>query len=111
MADDNQRQEIQNQEQRPDDQKDQAPPESPEKKSRRKFIVIAVVILLVIGGALFYWHSTFSEDTDDAQVDGDLYEVSSRDRAGSERVREGQPDGGGGPADCRDRPEGLPGGV
>lgn len=52
--------------------------ESPEKKSRRKFIVIAVVILLVIGGALFYWHSTFSEDTDDAQVDGDLYEVSSR---------------------------------
>ena len=71
MADqDNQKQENQNQ--------DQTPPESPEKKSRRKFIVIAVVILLVIGGALFYWHSTFSEDTDDAQVDGDLYEVSSR---------------------------------
>jgi membrane fusion protein (multidrug efflux system) len=60
------------------DQKDQTPPESPEKKSRRKFIVIAVVILLLIGGALFYWHSTFTEDTDDAQVDGDLYEVSSR---------------------------------
>ncbi len=58
---------------------DQNPaPEPPEKASRRKFIVIAVVILLVIGGALFYWHSTFSEDTDDAQVDGDLYEVSSR---------------------------------
>jgi membrane fusion protein (multidrug efflux system) len=64
-----------NQKQEP---QDQAPPETPEKKSRRKFIVIAVVILLVIGGALFYWHSTFSEDTDDAQVDGDLYEVSSR---------------------------------
>jgi len=64
-----------NQKQEP---QDQTPPESPEKKSRRKFIVIAVVILLVIGGALFYWHSTFSEDTDDAQVDGDLYEVSSR---------------------------------
>ena len=52
--------------------------ETPEKKSGRKFIVIAVLILLVIGGGLFYWHSTFSEDTDDAQVDGDLYEVSSR---------------------------------
>jgi Multidrug resistance efflux pump len=52
--------------------------ESPEKKSRRKLIVIAVVTLLAIGAALFYWHSTFTEDTDDAQVDGDLYQVSSR---------------------------------
>jgi membrane fusion protein (multidrug efflux system) len=52
--------------------------EAPEKKSRRRFIIIAVVILLIIGGALFYWHSTYSEDTDDAQVDGDLYQVSSR---------------------------------
>lgn len=69
-----------NQKQNQDQNKDQnqAPPESPEKSSRRKFIVIAVLILLVIGGGLFYWHSTFSEDTDDAQVDGDLYEVSSR---------------------------------
>lgn len=52
--------------------------DSPEKKSRRKLIVIAVVALLAIGAALFYWHSTFTEDTDDAQVDGDLYQVSSR---------------------------------
>jgi membrane fusion protein (multidrug efflux system) len=73
-------QENQTQNQNQDQNKDQnqAPPETPEKKSRRKFIVIAVLILLVIGGGLFYWHSTFSEDTDDAQVDGDLYEVSSR---------------------------------
>ena len=48
------------------------------KKSRRKFIIIAVVVLLVIIGVLFYWHSTYSESTDDAQVDGDLYQVSSR---------------------------------
>ncbi len=52
--------------------------ESPEKKSRRKLVIIAVLTLLVIGAALFYWHSTFTEDTDDAQVDGDLYQVSSR---------------------------------
>jgi membrane fusion protein (multidrug efflux system) len=52
--------------------------ESPEKKSRRKLIIIAAVTLLAIGAALFYWHSTFTEDTDDAQVDGDLYQVSSR---------------------------------
>jgi membrane fusion protein (multidrug efflux system) len=52
--------------------------ESPEKKSRRKIILFAVLALLVIGAGLFYWHSTFTEDTDDAQVDGDLYQVSSR---------------------------------
>jgi membrane fusion protein (multidrug efflux system) len=52
--------------------------ESPEKKSGRKLILFAVVALLVIGAGLFYWHSTFTEDTDDAQVDGDLYQVSSR---------------------------------
>jgi membrane fusion protein, multidrug efflux system len=54
------------------------PEESPEKNSRRKFVIIAVVILLVIGAGLFYWRSTYTEDTDDAQVDGDLYQVSSR---------------------------------
>jgi membrane fusion protein (multidrug efflux system) len=52
--------------------------EPPAKKSRRRFIIIAVVILLALIAALFYWHSTFSEDTDDAQVDGDLYQISSR---------------------------------
>jgi membrane fusion protein (multidrug efflux system) len=60
----------------------QAPPpveeEAPEKKSRRKFIVIVVVAILVVLAGLFYWRSTFTEDTDDAQVDGDLYQVSSR---------------------------------
>lgn len=56
----------------------QAPPESPEKKARRKFIVISVVVLLVLLGVFFYWRSTFTEDTDDAQVDGDLYQVSAR---------------------------------
>ncbi len=58
-----------------DDPKDD---QSPVKKSRRRFIIIAVVILLIIIASLFYWHSTFSETTDDAQVDGDLYQVSSR---------------------------------
>jgi membrane fusion protein (multidrug efflux system) len=54
---------------------DEAPPE---KKSGRKFVIIAVVILLLIGAGIFYWRSTYTEDTDDAQVDGDLYQVSSR---------------------------------
>ncbi|MEO6803953.1 MAG: HlyD family secretion protein, partial [Granulicella sp.] len=42
------------------------------------FLIIAVVILVVVIAGLFYYHSTFSEDTDDAQVDGDLYQISSR---------------------------------
>ena len=54
-------------------------PEAPPKdNSRKKLIGIVVVLLLVIGAALFYWRSTYSEDTDDAQVDGNLYQVSSR---------------------------------
>ncbi|WP_263384296.1 HlyD family secretion protein [Granulicella arctica] len=59
-----------------DDNNNEAEP--PAKKSRRRFIIIAVVVLLVLIAGLFYWHSTFSEDTDDAQVDGDLYQISSR---------------------------------
>ena len=62
----------------PPDSHKQEEDEAPEKKSGRKFIIIAVIILLVIGAGIFYWRSTFSEDTDDAQVDGDLYQVSSR---------------------------------
>ena len=52
-------------------------PEPPPSSSRR-FIVIGVIVLLVLGAAFFYWRSTFTEDTDDAQVDGNLYQVSSR---------------------------------
>ena len=54
-----------------------ATPEPPP-SSNRRFIVIGVVLLLVLGASFFYWRSTFTEDTDDAQVDGNLYQVSSR---------------------------------
>ena len=56
----------------------QTPDESPAKKTGRKVIIFAVVLLLVLGGVFWYWRSTFSEDTDDAQVDGNIYQVSSR---------------------------------
>src|SRR6185437_6825129 len=52
-----------------------APPPPP---SNRRYIVIGVVVLLAIAAGLFYWHSTYTEDTDDAQVDGNLYQISSR---------------------------------
>ncbi len=52
--------------------------EVPAQKSGKKFIIIAVILLLAIGAGIFYWRSTYTESTDDAQVDGDLYQVSSR---------------------------------
>ena len=52
--------------------------EAPQKNGRRRVIIIAVLALLAVIGAFFYYRSTFTEDTDDAQVDGNLYQVSSR---------------------------------
>jgi membrane fusion protein (multidrug efflux system) len=73
--------------------------EAPAQKSGRKFIVIAVVLLLAIGAGIFYWRSTYTESTDDAQVDGDLYQVSSRVTGqvikvyveDNQQIKEGQP--------------------
>jgi membrane fusion protein (multidrug efflux system) len=47
-------------------------------QSRRRGIVIAAVILVVLIALGIWWHSTYSEDTDDAQVNGHLIQVSSR---------------------------------
>lgn len=48
------------------------------KKSKRNWIIIVVLVLIAALTGLYYWHSTYTESTDDAQVDGDLYQVSSR---------------------------------
>jgi membrane fusion protein (multidrug efflux system) len=63
-----------------DQGKETALPEPPPQpaSSNRRFIVVGVILLLVLGAVFFYWRSTFTEDTDDAQVDGNLYQVSSR---------------------------------
>lgn len=47
-------------------------------KSRRTGIIVVVVVVLIVAGVALWWHSTFSEDTDDAQVNGHLIQVSSR---------------------------------
>ena len=47
-------------------------------QSRRRGIVIIVVVLLVLVAAGLWWRSTFSEDTDDAQINGHLIQVSPR---------------------------------
>jgi len=55
---------------------DQKAPEAP-KKSRRGVIFIVLGVLIIAAG-IFYWRSTFSEDTDDAQINGHLIQISSR---------------------------------
>jgi membrane fusion protein (multidrug efflux system) len=52
--------------------------DSAQTNGSRKLIVAGVVLLLVLAAVFFYWRSTFTEDTDDAQVDGNLYQISSR---------------------------------
>ena len=52
--------------------------EVPEKNGKRRYIIIAVVVLIALLAGGWYWHSLSYEDTDDAQVDGDLYPVSAR---------------------------------
>ena len=57
---------------------DQEQRENPEKKRRRSFILFFVIAVLVVGALLYYWHSTFYEDTDDAQINGHIIQISAR---------------------------------
>lgn len=47
-------------------------------QSRRRGILVAVVVVIVLVAVGIWWRSTFSEDTDDAQINGHLIQVSSR---------------------------------
>jgi membrane fusion protein (multidrug efflux system) len=47
-------------------------------KSRRRGIIIIVVVLVVLVALGLWWRSTFSEDTDDAQINGHLIQISPR---------------------------------
>jgi len=47
------------------------------KSSRKVMVAVAVVVLALVSVGI-WWHSTFTEDTDDAQVNGHLIQVSSR---------------------------------
>lgn len=51
---------------------------APRHKSHRRYLIIGVVAIIIVGALLYWWHSTFYEDTDDAQVNGHLIQVSSR---------------------------------
>jgi len=60
---------------RPESDESTEPVQAP---SRRRGIIIVVLVVLVLAGLGFWWRSTFSEDTDDAQVNGHLIQISSR---------------------------------
>lgn len=61
-----------------DSSKASGPDESSAKKTGRKVLIGAVVLLLLFGALFWYWRSSFTEDTDDAQVDGDIFQISSK---------------------------------
>jgi membrane fusion protein (multidrug efflux system) len=46
--------------------------------SRRRGIIVVVVVVLAAVAVAIWWHGTFTESTDDAQVNGHLIQVSSR---------------------------------
>jgi membrane fusion protein (multidrug efflux system) len=52
--------------------------EIPPPQTSRKGMIVAVVAVIVLIALGIWWHSTYSEDTDDAQVNGHLIQVSSR---------------------------------
>ncbi len=47
-------------------------------RSRRRGIIIVVIAVIAVAALAFWWHSTFYEDTDDAQISGHLIQISSR---------------------------------
>jgi len=64
----------------PTPEEDQSPAETEIEapKSRRRGIIIVAVAAVVLIALAVWWHSTFTEDTDDAQVNGHLIQVSAR---------------------------------
>lgn len=46
--------------------------------ARKRFFIIGAVVLVLIGVALYWWHSSYYEGTDDAQIDGNLVQISAR---------------------------------
>ncbi len=49
-----------------------------ENSSRKRLLAFSVITVLLVGAALFWWHSTYYEDTDDASIDGPLVQISAR---------------------------------
>ena len=46
--------------------------------SRKRFFIIGGVVLVAIVAFLYWWHSRYYESTDDAQINGNLVQISTR---------------------------------
>jgi membrane fusion protein (multidrug efflux system) len=57
---------------------DETQTELPQQRSRKRFYVSGGVLLLILLALLYWLHSRHFEDTDDAQVDGHLDQISAR---------------------------------
>jgi membrane fusion protein, multidrug efflux system len=62
----------------PDPNEPVAETEIIEPQSNRRGIIVAAIVVVALAALGIWWHSTFSEDTDDAQVNGHLIQISSR---------------------------------
>ncbi len=51
---------------------------APSQPSRRRGILVAVIAAVVLIALGIWWRSTYYEDTDDAQINGNLVQISSR---------------------------------
>ncbi len=47
-------------------------------KSGRRGVVFIILAILILVGGYFFWRSTLTEDTDDAQINGHLIQISAR---------------------------------
>ena len=52
--------------------------ETSQPQSRRRGILVVVIIAAALVAIGLWWRSTYSEDTDDAQINGHLIQISSR---------------------------------
>jgi membrane fusion protein, multidrug efflux system len=60
-----------------EDDKKEEPTKKP-MRARTRALLIGGAAVLVLGGAGYWYHGTFYEDTDDAQIDGYISSISSR---------------------------------
>jgi membrane fusion protein (multidrug efflux system) len=57
---------------------DRPPPSKPRLSPLKRGLLVGAAALIVLGAAGYWYHGTFYEDTDDAQIDGYISNVASR---------------------------------